>query len=171
MGSCLAPTFTDFYMCDLENKVLSNIDIKPSMFCRYFDDIYVVIRNEEHLQHLKHQFEENSVLNFTHEMNANKLSFLDIDIEIIYNQYNLSVFRKATDSGKSINPKSECPDRYMSSAIRSYIHRAYKTCTFEGNLNVELSRVKKILINNGFSNLQVDEVIQKYSSNRTTLQE
>ena len=136
MGSGSAPTFADFYMCDLENKVLSNIDIKPSMFCRYVDDIYVAIRNEEHLQHLKHQFEGNSILNFTHEINANKLSFLDFDIEIINNQYNLSVFRKATDSGKCINPKSECPDRYMSSAIRSYIHRAYKTCTSEGNLNV-----------------------------------
>ena len=51
---------------------------------------------------------------------------------------------------------------YMSSAIRSYIHRAYKTCTSEGNLNVELNCVKQILINNGFSNLQVDQEIQKY---------
>ena len=62
----------------------------------------------------------------------------------------------------------------MSSAIRSYIHRAYKTCTFEGNLNVELSRVKKILINNGFSNLQLDQEIQKYSiepRNKMTLLE
>ena len=111
-------------------------------------------------------FELNSVLNFTHEINANKLSFLDFDIEIINNQYNLSVFRKATDSGKCINPKSECPDRYMSSAIRSYIHRAYKTCTSEGNLNVELNRVKQILINNGFSNLQVDQEIQKYRTKK-----
>ena len=65
------------------------------MFCRYVDGIYVVIPNEEHLQHLKHQFEENSVLNFTLKINANKLSFLDIDIEIINNRYNLSVFRRA----------------------------------------------------------------------------
>ena len=86
---------------------------------------------------------------------------MDIEIEIINNRYNLSVFRKATDSGKCINRKSECPDRYMSSAIRSYIDRAYKTCTSEGNLNVELNRVKQILINNGFSNLQVDQEIQK----------
>ena len=86
MGSCLAPTFADFYMCDLENKVLSNIDIKPSMFCRYVDDIYVVIQMKNIYTHLKNQFEENSVLNFTHEINANKLSFLDIDIEIIDNR-------------------------------------------------------------------------------------
>ena len=59
-------------------------------------------------------------------------------------------------------PYSECSDRYMSKAIRSYIHRAYKTCTSEGNLKPELNRVKQILINNGFSNLQVDQEIQKY---------
>ena len=88
------------------------------MFCRYVDDIYVAIPNEEHLQHLKYQFEENSVLNFTHEIKANKLSFLDIDIEIINNRYNLSVFRKATDSGKCISPK-KCADRCMSSGVRS----------------------------------------------------
>ena len=78
------------------------------MFCRYVDEIYVAIRKEEHLQHLKHQFEENSLLNFTHEIKANKLSFLDIDIEIIKNRYNLSVFRKATDSGKCISLKKMC---------------------------------------------------------------
>ena len=49
---------------------------------------------------------EYSFLNFTNEINANKLSFLDINNEIINNRYNLSAFRKATDSGKCINPKA-----------------------------------------------------------------
>ena len=49
----------------------------------------------------------------------------------------------------------------MSSAIHSLIHRTFKTCTSEGNLNVELNGVKQILINNGFSNLQVDQEIKK----------
>ena len=64
MGSCLAPTFADFYMCDLENKVLSNININLPCFASMLT-IFTLSRNEEHLQHLKRQFEENSVLNFT----------------------------------------------------------------------------------------------------------
>ena len=39
----------EFYMTNLENTVLENIDLKSSLYCRYVDDIYVVVRNEDHL--------------------------------------------------------------------------------------------------------------------------
>ena len=59
MGSPLGPTFSNFYMCDLENRVLSNADLKRSTYCRYVDDIYVVVRNEEHLIEIKNEMENN----------------------------------------------------------------------------------------------------------------
>ena len=46
MGSCLAPTLADFYICYLENKILEvQPDLKPIIYCRYVDDIFVLAKN------------------------------------------------------------------------------------------------------------------------------
>ena len=163
MGCCLAPTFAEYYMCNLENDVLSNNNIKPSVYCRYVDDIYVVVRNEEHLFQLKTRMEEQSALQFTYEMSANNiLPFLDINVSIQNGQYSLSVHRKTTDKGKCMNPSSECPDRYKRSVIRAYLYRAHKTCSDMNERKSEIERCKQILINNGFTNREVDKEINGY---------
>ena len=71
MRSCLAPTLADFYMCHLENKVLeAQPDLKPTIYCRYVDDIFVLDK-----------IIKNSVLNFTYELEkSKKLNFLDVTV-------------------------------------------------------------------------------------------
>ena len=46
MGSPLGPLFANFYMSNLENEVLLNWSEKPVVYCRYVDDIFLVINNE-----------------------------------------------------------------------------------------------------------------------------
>ena len=65
MGSCLALTLADFYMCYLENKILeTQPDLKPIICCRYVDDIFVLAENIDQVLKLRHSFINNSVLNF-----------------------------------------------------------------------------------------------------------
>ena len=45
MGSPLGPTFAEFYMCDLENRVLLSDRLKPNFYAWYVDDIFVVVRD------------------------------------------------------------------------------------------------------------------------------
>ena len=161
MGSPLAPTFAEFYMCNLENQVLTNN--KPDIYCRYVDDIYVVIDSENQLQELQRTMKEQSVLKFTYALsNNNSMPFLDVNVSVVGNSYLTTVYRKETDSGHCLNPISECPDRYKRSVIRGYLHRAHKTCSTPGLLKAELERVKQILINHGYSNTVVDSEISKF---------
>ena len=44
MWSPLGPTFANFYMENLEQSILLDNNIKPSVYCRYVDDIFVVVR-------------------------------------------------------------------------------------------------------------------------------
>ena len=53
MGSPLGPTFANFYMAKLENQILSKIDTPPHIYCRYVDDILVMIDSEEQLIKLR----------------------------------------------------------------------------------------------------------------------
>ena len=79
MESPLWLTFAEFYMCDLENRVLLSDHLKPNLYARYVDDILVVVRNEQRLNPLK--MEAQFVLSFTFEMNINNsMSFLDVKI-------------------------------------------------------------------------------------------
>ena len=100
MGSPLGVTFANFYMCDVENRVLLNQDNIPKIYCRYVDDIFVVVRDEAHLIHIKTEMERHSVLNFTYELSVNnKIPFLDIVEEGQTDKYVTSVYRKPTDAG------------------------------------------------------------------------
>ena len=57
MGSPLGPTFANFYMGEVESKVLDSILHKPSIYARYVDDIFVQVENEEQLINLKNSFQ------------------------------------------------------------------------------------------------------------------
>ena len=161
MGSCLGPTFANFYMAYVENNVLKNEEVKPSVYCRYVDDIFVIVRNEQHLQELKQHMESSSVLKFTYELSVQgKIPFLDVAITQCDNKIITDVYRKPTDMGKCINAASECPQRYKTSVIRSYIRRAYKICSSWQLFDAEIRRVKQNLVNNGFSNNLIESEIK-----------
>ena len=82
MGSPLGPIFANYYMGHLERQVFEDHTIKPATYCRYVDDIFAVVRDEQHLQLIKERMEESSVLRFTYEMSVdNKLPFLDIEVD------------------------------------------------------------------------------------------
>ena len=72
MGSPLGATFANIYMCDLENKLLDdNPQLKPTIYCRYIDDIFVVTQYMTQLQALKTALQNNSGSTLTHEIGQN----------------------------------------------------------------------------------------------------
>lgn len=129
MGSPLGPTFSEFYMCDLENRVITD-ENKPHIYCRYVDDIFVLVRDQQNLIDLKNILERNSVLKFTYEIsNNNKMPFLDVLVKNLNDTFETTVYVKSTSAGTCINAESECPERYKVSAVKSFIRRAHKVCS------------------------------------------
>ena len=92
MGSPLGPTFANFYMGHLEEQVFSDDSLKPSLYARYVDDIFVQIDNVEQLIKLKECFQRNSVLTFTYELGINnKLPFLDVMVQTSSDKFHTTV--------------------------------------------------------------------------------
>lgn len=60
MGSPLGPLFANFYMANLESVVLAELpeNQRPSIYCRYVDDIFLVVNNIGILDNLKQKFEK-----------------------------------------------------------------------------------------------------------------
>ena len=81
MESVLGSIFSNFYMSDLENRIFNSIK-KPPIYLRYVDDILILASNINEINILQDTFQNNSVLNFNHELNkSNKISFLDVLID------------------------------------------------------------------------------------------
>ena len=127
MGSPLGPLFANYYMAYLENSILSDTTIKPNLYARYVDDIFIQIQSVDHLEQLKQKFQDNSVLKFTFETSISyKLTFLDTMIDISNNTFKTTVYHKPTDQGHCLNALSECSHKYKDSVISNYLNRAYK---------------------------------------------
>ena len=164
MDSPLGPTFADYYMCHVENQVLEDKSVKPKLYARYVDDIFIM-SSPAGMERLKAAFESHSILKFTHELNVNnKLPFLDVLIDCSNDNIKTSVYHKTTDAGICLNANSECPDRYKISVIKSFLKRAYDVSSDWDLFNVEVSRIKQVLVNNGYTNSFVDHHIKLFVS-------
>jgi hypothetical protein len=150
-------------MCHIENKVLENDDIRPTTYCRYVDDCYLVVRDVDHLHQLKIALENNSVLKFTYEQSTNnRLNFLDVRVDGSCGTYTTSVFKKPTNTGAYLNANSECPERYKSGTITALIHRTYKISSTWELFTQTINELKQTLVNNGYSNSIFDGILKKY---------
>ena len=167
MGSPLGCTLANFYMCHIENAAFRNLTIKPTIYCRYVDDCFLVIDTFSQLTSLKEYMEEHSVLKFTYEIEQRKqLAFLDVLISRNDNQLTTSIYTKPTNSGECLNYKSLCPQRYKIAVLRTLLHRAYAVTNTWQHLHSEIERIRKLLINNGFPILIIDKNIEIFINSK-----
>ena len=167
MGSVLGPIFSDFYMSDLENRIFNSIK-KPPIYLRYVHDILILTNNINEKNILQDTFQNNSVLNFTHELNKNnKISFLDVLIDTNNNNnFTTSTYKKPSSNNScTLNFKSECPFRYKKAIIRNVISRAKLISSSKTLFYKEVKNIKQALIDNGFPNYIVDEQIKRMIKN------
>ena len=165
MGSPLGPTFANFYMCNLENQILSDLNNKPKIYARYVDDIFLIVKNLSDLDLIKTSFESNSVLKFTYETEkCGKLNFLDVMLQKEGNKLTTSVYVKNTNDGTCINYNSICPDRYKTGVIKTLLHRAFHLSSKWEDFRCETQRLRQLFVNNNFPIRVVDETIDKFKA-------
>ena len=162
-GSPLGPTMADFYMAELESKLLNDDKISnPIMYMRYVDDTICIFKNRGHIHHFVRRLKTNSVLDFTHEiMNGDHFNFLDVNLKLRDDgSFDTSVFIKPTDKGLYANYNSHIPMQYKKSVINSLVNRAIKTSSTPESRRQELARITQVLVNNGYHQSEIDKIIK-----------
>ena len=163
MGSPLGPTFANYYMGNLEEKVLTEMIEKPNIYVRYVDDCFLEVKSEAQLIKIKTLYEENSVLAFTYEMNVeSRLPFLDVMVRSTGKEFQTTVFHKPTNHGHCLNANSECIDRYKDGVIKCYLSRAFKITRNSSDFNKELQYIKQMLVNNNYPNSRIDSLTREF---------
>ena len=164
MGSPLGPTMADYFMAELENRLLSDDKISnPIMYVRYVDDTLCIFKNKSHVHHFKSRLQRASKLNFTHEsMQNGQFNFLDVSLTLLPNgKFNTAVYIKPTDKGLYTNFQSHAPEQYKKSIINSLVSRAIKISSTDEHRDIELRRLTQVLVNNGYPQCMIESIIRK----------
>ena len=79
MGSSLSPVIANMMMEDLEQQALSTFYYPPSIWVRYVDDVYAIVKTENVDAFQKHLNTINSCIQFALEMETSgSIAFLDV---------------------------------------------------------------------------------------------
>lgn len=152
MGSPLGVLFANFYMRSIEERLFArHPQLKPQIYARYVDDIFISVDTMSHIKELITEFKNDSCLNFMHEIEQNKkLPFLDTMVHREDTSFSTEVYVKATNLGFCLNGASECSERYRHSIISAFVKRALTHTSTWAAANTELKRVSQLLANNGY---------------------
>ena len=92
----------------------------------------------------------------------NELPFLDVLIKRDNDGFQTSVYRKTTFTGTYMNWKSLSPRTYKIGLINCLLNRASKICSTKKLFNEEISKIKKILLKNGYPSKLICNKIQDF---------
>ena len=82
IGTKFAPPYSILFMAELEEEILSEIELKPYLWWRYIDDIFFLWEHgEEKLKEfIEHLNEKHPTIKFTAEWSQTSINFLDVTI-------------------------------------------------------------------------------------------
>ena len=82
MGNKMAPAYANIVMDAIETSFLSSSPLKPSIYYRYIDDIFLIWpHGNDTLTHfLEHANNIHQKIKFTHERSKTTLPFLDVSV-------------------------------------------------------------------------------------------
>ena len=105
MGSPLEPTLANFFLANVENKLLNETNgFYPKLYLRYVDDVFAIFYDNLSIKKFLNLLnEQHSNMQFTMEKSMQALPFLDVHVQIRENELDLSVRRKETNTGILLN--------------------------------------------------------------------
>ena len=166
MGSPLGPALANAFLAHHETIWLEECPLSyaPIFFARYVDDIFVLVRSNEHVAKLAEYFSsKHPNIRFTFELeNNNTLPFLDVAVFRDADKFSSSVHRKDTFSGVYTNFKSFMPETYKRGLVSTLLYRGFMICSSFQSLHKEIEKLKMIFSKNGYPSKLVDKCIFKF---------
>ena len=130
----------------------------------YHGDIFLVVNNIERIHKTKSKIQENSVLQFIHELErAASLAFLDPVGTILQDRLHNAMFTIETNTGYCINFKSACPERHMTGVKYNFV-------TVDITSRRIGKRIEQIVTINNFTMKLVGSIIAIFSTRNFSLQ-
>ena len=148
MGSPLSPIIANIYMEEFETKALSTAPNPPTLWKRFVDDTFVVIKTSHKEEFLKHINSIEESIQFTAEdTQADGSSpFLDTLVTPQANgTLSTSVYRKPTHTNQYLQWDSHHAISAKYSVISTLFHREKEICSTKQQLEEEQEHIQQPL--------------------------
>ena len=164
MGTRMAPAYANLFMGDLERKLLAQSPLKPFIWWRYIDDIFMVwTHGEEKLnEFITHINSSHNTIKFTHEFSESSISFLDVTVLLDNNnQISTDLYVKSTDTHQYLFHTSCHPSHVKKSIPFSLALRIRRICSTAEKFKQRTSKLLEFLCKWGHKRQYVQVQINK----------
>ena len=164
MGTRMAPAYANLFMGDLERKLLAQSPLKPFIWWRYIDDIFMVWTHEEEKlnEFITHINSSHNTIKFTHEFSESSISFLDVTVLLDNNnQISTDLYVKSTDTHQYLLQTS-CHSNHVKKSIPfSLALRIRRICSTAEKFKQRTSELLESLCKRGHKRQYVQAQINK----------
>ena len=164
MGTRMAPAYANLFMGDLERELLAQSPLKPFIWWRYTDDIFMVwTHGEEKLnEFMAHINSSHNTIKFTHEFSELSISFLDVTVLLDNNnQISTDLYVKSTDTHQYLLHTSCHPYHVKKSIPFSLALRIRRICSTAEKFKQRTSELLEFLCKRGHKRQYVQAQINK----------
>lgn len=134
MGTKMAPNYANLFMAHFEENNILNQELKPLLYRRYIDDIFIVwSHGPEELQTLfRHANRAHHTIKFTIESSTETIHFLDLTLSLTNNRIETTTYFKPTNNfsyipGNSFTPPSIFKGVFTGETIRMLRNNSTET--------------------------------------------
>ena len=163
----MASSFANLFMGDLEKKLLAQSSLKPFIWWRYIDGIFMVwTHGEDKLKEfITHLNSSHNTIKFTHEFSNSSISFFEFTISLNNNNNQIStdLFVKSTDTHQSLLHTSCHPNHVRKSIPFSLALRIRRICSTTEKFQRRTSKLFAFLCNRRHKGQYVQAQISKAS--------
>ena len=174
IGTKFAPPYAVLFMAALEEKILSKVKKKPSVWWRYIDDIFVIWEHgEESLQEFINEINSfHPTIKFTADLSKEKVNFLDVEVTLKNSVLSTDLFVKLTDTHQFLDPTSCHPYHCKQGIPYSQRLRLNRICSDNSNFHKRCNELESWLFEKGYSEKMVrKQVLRAREHSRESLLE
>ena len=170
MGTCMAPSYANLFMAKLEQSLLSRpTTVKPSVWWRYIDDIFVIWNHGS--EALKLFIDDlntaHPTIKFTANWSHKHISFLDTMILNRNGSLSTDLYTKSTDTHQYLSATSCHPSHCKSSIPYSQALRIRRICSSNTDFKRHTDQLHSHLIHRGYDpSFTRKQINRAYSTNR-----
>ena len=170
MGSPISPIVANLFMEDLEAKALFTAPTPPTLWKRFVDDTFIIIKKSSKESFLQHLNSVDDNIHFTcEEPNEDgSIAFLDMLITPDQNgRLNTSVYRKVTHTDQYLHRDSHHAISSKYSVVGTLFHRARTVCSTPDGLQKELKHLHQSLSRCNYPDWAINRVKLRTTSSQT----
>ena len=163
IGTKMAPQYAIIFMADLEERLLGACELKPKIWWRYIDDIFMIWEHgEESLQDfMKFINNFHPSIKFTFEYSPISVNFLDVQIIRVNDKLVTDLYVKPTDTHQYLDASS-CHAFHSKKAIPySQALRLNRICSEKSFFDHRCDQLALWLKKRGYSDKLVHQEILK----------